>query len=342
MKRLVQLFILISVLLTASACNFEYGTQKSKLTIPEEAKYLLIGVECVKKSFGVGGVEDKTYIYYLSENGELLEKELILQGSQVIAVSYFEDFIYLSLRNGRVQEINLVTGEIKELTYAYKEGSEVYYIKRVGELLYLNYYTYGFSHNKGEICVMSINDAAEEKCVGLDSSYYDIVYIEDSIYALSRYDTKIIEFDLDLNELNMTRFYEECYLEYYGDDIYIVYTDGIHDWSNKVKYDRDLTTGFYDYHIFDNELFLVTEQTITVYDIKNGEKKREVTLEPSYDLGHIFTNLGVEKFVTKFDNHYVTVIPFDLKTLELSPTKFVFEPNNDYWLASVYALYTRE
>ena len=342
MKMFAKLLIVVSVLLTASACNFEYNMEIRKLTIPEEAKYLLIGVETPKRVFGIGQDEDRTYIYYLSENGELLKKELILQGNQVITVSHFEDFIYLSLRNGRVQEINLATGEIKQLAYAYKEGSEVYYLKRVKDLLYLKYSTYGLYQNQGEICVMSISEAAEKKCVKLDSENYDIVYTDGIVYALSRYVIKIIEFDLDLNELNMTRFYEDCYLEVDEGNIYVMYPDGIYDWSNEVKYDRDLTTTFYDYHIFDNELFLVTEQTITVYDIKNGEKKRQVSFEPNYELGYTFSSSGVEKFVVKFDDYDVTVIPFDLKTLELSTTKFAFEASDEYRLAFVYTLLTRE
>jgi len=347
MKRSIQLLAIIIVLLTTNACSFIKPKPVTNLTIPPETEYLVLGLEFVGAKMESTGTlvfrykEIRTNIYYYADNGEFLGKELIQYNASNHNAYYYKDFAYLLFKDNDVHEVNLATGKIRELDLFNSKNSYVNSVNRSGNMLLVQY-----TNNKkstatinNEICTFGIDDIEIKKCINLEEGEFEVFAANDFFYVWNKKTGLLVQYDTDLNELKETDFGEFCLLEHDQDKIYIMYRDGIYDLQDEVKYDLNLVVGFYDYYIFDGELFLEDGQTVKRFDIKSGDKIQENLVENKDEFGNIFDEQNGLKHISMFEKTQEVLIPLDMKTLKLSELRFVIEFDEADTFLFVYGLH---
>jgi hypothetical protein len=348
MKRSIQLLVIVIVLLTTSACSFLKPKPVTNLTIPPETEYLVLGVEFVGAKTEDSNPtvfkykEIRTNVYYYADNGQFLGKELIQYNASNLNAYYYKDFAYIFFEDNNIHEINLTTGQIRKLDLLNNKNSYANSVNRSGNVLLVHYKDNKKSSEviNDEICTFSVEDIKKEKCVSLEEGEYEVFEANDFFYVWNKKTGILVQHDINLNEVKSTDFGEFCFLEHDQGNIYIMYRDGIYDLQNEMKYDLNLVVGFYDYYIFDGELFLEDGQTVTGFDIKSGDKLSENMIENKGEFGNIFDEQKGLKHISVFERTQEVLVPLDMKTLKLSELRFVIEFDEKDTFFFVYGLHT--
>jgi hypothetical protein len=346
----VRIFVAIILITFTASCSTSKNKVASNLTIPEDTKYFIMGSD-IDNDFPWSSKHImKNFIFYFSENGEMLGKELLFNDAFFHFYSYNNGSLYVTGKNNELLDISLSTGEIDTILTMPEKGVEILYVESKGEKLFWHYSIYDekYNGNKDSLCVLNLNQKTEKTCVDLAESNFEVFVVKESVFVWN-YAGQITEFDYDLREIKNVNHGIDGYPIHDEENLYIIYSDGIYDVINEEEYNLDLSRDYYEYYVQNGELILVKEgiysdqdtgsfvQAVYAYDVKNGDELRQTTLEEGYYFDLFY--LGGEKYIAKYDIDKATVIPFNLSTFEKSDTKMVIEFENGSIYTFVYGLY---
>jgi len=352
--KMIKMFVVIVLITFTVSCTTSRNKVVSNLTIPNDAKYFIMGADIDNDFSWSSEVKMKSHIFYFSENGEMLGKELLFNDATLHYSSYDNGNLYIS-NNNQLLEISMLTGEMDTIVTIPEKNVEVLYVESKGEKLFWRYSSYDEENNgsKDSFCVLNLKQETEKTCVDFAEGTFEIFVAKESVFIWN-YLGLITEFDYNLNVVKNTSHGTDGYPIHDEDSLYIIYFDGIYDVINEKEYNVDLSENYYEYYVQNGELIVLEEgiyddsnqdmnsflQTILAYNVRNGKELRRTTLEDGYCFDLFY--YGGEKYITKYDVDKVTVIPFDFSTFEKSDTKLEVEFEQEGLLTFVYGLYIIE
>ena len=362
MKKLTNLFIVVFLLITiVSGCT---NKSKPKFTVPEGTKYTTIGIEIPDISLDEDTDTWNTYIYYFSEDGSVIDKQLVFK-EMPFALCYSNNVYYFALEYNDIYELKLTTGELKKLDTNLDEHSYIECLDIRDNKLFVRYSIYNedvqdtnnifegdMILNSINISVFDLNDITNEKSLASDSpadSFTDFYVTNEYVYRWDyREDERLLtKFDFNLSQLEQMTFGSNHYVLKTTSGIYII-GDDIYDVQKETKLGIALQDNWSIMDVWNDELIVEQEDyvenknpvyIIEAYDIKSEKKLREMSLGDQYYLSCYSSN-GSEIYLLKYDDDKVTMIPFDLATFQKQDTEFVIEFDNEGFSVSVDGLYT--
>jgi|GEM_PF-2014360 len=353
MKSYIKLLLVFLLSISFSACTTSENKPLIKLTIPENTKYFVSGGIIHSGEESPTGTLENNLIFYFSESGEMLGKEQLLDDDLAHLTSYSANNMYITANNKDILKIDLRTAEVLTLYKIPEKNAEIWSIKVVDNLLFIQYGVYekDYKISKNAICVLNIDDVSEKKCLELTDSAFDAIVVNKTVYTWNSLSGELVEYNLNLEKISSTQIGTECFLSYDDSNFYILYADEIFDVLGKEKYSFQLSPDFYEYRINGEELILAEifiaegkeenngsfTQVISAYNIKSGKKQREKVLSQGY--GTTLFNDEGNVYISRYDELTITIIPFDFATFELSQTELVIRSEDEGSVTLVYGLY---